>query len=80
MLGVAILYFYAQKWGGGIRISMDTPQSQLKADITSPYAHTCIHPHLLSATRPDIICDSNVTSITYSSELWLAVVQSKTFA
>lgn len=40
------------------------------------------HHHPMSTTRPDtnIICGSNVAVVTYSAELWLAVVQSKTFA
>ena len=93
MLGVVIQYFYAQKWG---EISKDPPQKKANRNTDTfirtrtRVALTCYlltiilsaHHHPVSTTRPDtnIICGSNVAVVTYSAELWLAVVQSKTFA
>lgn len=92
MLGVVIQYFYAQKWG---EISKDPPkkkptETQIFIRTRTRVALTCYlltiilsaHHHPVSTTRPDtnIICGSNVAVVTYSAELWLAVVQSKTFA
>lgn len=94
MLGVVIQYFYAQKWGE-ISMDTPQKKANRNTDTLSirtriRVAHTCYlltiilsaHHHPMSTTRPDtnIICGSNVAVVTYSAELWLAVVQSKTFA